>query len=236
MFGISSFCLHDRPLPEALERISAYTDTVEVMDEGRHFLESAEPLLGWSLHFTIHAPCRGVNIASLLEPIRRASVEVTARAFAIAAEVGGSVVIHPGYFTWPEERDHAADRFRISLRELRAAAGEYGIRFFVENMGDWEYFFLKTPDELPLLDGSEFALDVGHAHQNHCLDGFLAAEISHFHLHDNDGKSDSHGAVGSGTIDFRKVMEKVRESRVTPVVEVATFEGTLASIDVLKQL
>jgi sugar phosphate isomerase/epimerase len=236
MFGISTFCLHSESLPEALDRITGITNYIEVMDEGRHFLGSAELLESYSARFTLHAPCRSVNIACLFEPIRKASVEVTGEAFAIASVIGASVVIHPGYFTWPEERERAEGQCRQSLRELREAADEYGIRFFVENMADWEYFFLKTPEELPLIGDCGFALDVGHANQNRCLDGFLGCRVGHFHLHDNNGSGDTHSAVGEGTIDFRPVMAKVRESGVVPVIEVATFEGTVASIAKLDRL
>ena len=76
MYGVSTFCLHKEPLTTALEKISSISDYIEVMDEGLHYLDSAEQLLSYSTRFSIHAPCRGTNIASLLEPIRRASVEV----------------------------------------------------------------------------------------------------------------------------------------------------------------
>ena len=58
MFGVSTFCLHNLPLPEALEKLAAITDRIEVMDDGPHFLETAEPLLSFSGHFSIHTPCR----------------------------------------------------------------------------------------------------------------------------------------------------------------------------------
>jgi len=103
-------------------------------------------------------------------------------------------------------------------------------------MGNWEYFLLKTPEELPLIGNAGFALDVGHAHQMHCLDAFLSCPAAHYHLHDNTGKEDSHWAVGDGTIDFSAVMKTVRKSGVEPVIEVATFEGVLKSIERLKAL
>ncbi len=99
------------------------------------------------------------------------------------------------------------------------------------------YFFLRTPDELPLIDGIGFALDVGHANLNDgSLPGFLAHPIAHFHLHDNDGGKDTHSTVGEGTIDFRAVMDAVRKNNVIPIVEVDTFDGVLASIEVLRKL
>ncbi len=235
-FAISSFCLNDMPLEMALDQLSKVTDCVEVMDEGCHRLEDTAVLESFNLRYTVHAPSRGVNIASLLEPVRRASVEVTVACLALSTEVGAPIVVHPGYFAWPRDRKRAEQRFRRSLTELLGAAEDLSATFFVENMGDWEHFLVKTPDELPLIDGAAFALDVGHAHQNHVLPAFLDVPISHFHLHDNDGTTDAHAAVGDGTIDFSAVMAAVRRSGVRPVIEVGTFDGVMRSIVALGSL
>jgi sugar phosphate isomerase/epimerase len=209
---------------------------MEVMDEGLHYLENSEPLLSYSAHFSIHAPCRGTNIASLLEPIRRASVEVIEQCFIIAAEVNAGVVIHPGYFAWAEERPKAERQLMTSVTELSSLANEYSVQYFVENMGNWDYFFLKTPDELHLIGDTPFALDVGHAHLNFCLAEFLSLPAGHYHLHDNNGKEDSHVAVGEGTIDFEPVMKIILKKKIKPVIEVANFEGVLKSILMLNML
>lgn len=235
MTGISTFCLHNEPLGSALEQIAPLADLIEVMDEGLHYLENAEPLLSYTHRFSIHAPCRGTNLASLLEPIRRASVEVMEECFRVAAEVNASVVVHPGYFAWEAERAKAEAQLVRSLDELSHHSRDYGVPFMVENMGNWEYFLLKTPAELPLIGDAGFALDIGHAHQNRCLDAFLARPAQHYHLHDNDGKDDGHLAIGDGTIDFKAVMEVVKKSRINPVIEVATFEGVKKSIERLER-
>ena len=236
MFAVSTFCLHSLPLPAALDRLTAITDHIEIMDEGLHHLDSADPLKNYSACYTIHAPCRGTNIASLLEPIRQASVEVMRQCFLIAAEVNAGVVIHPGYFAWAEEREKAERQLAKSLSDLASLAKEYSVCYFIENMGNWEYFFLKTPDDLPLIGDIPFALDTGHAHQNHCLAEFLRFPAAHYHLHDNNGKEDSHLAPGKGTIDFEPVMKAVRKNRVIPVIEVATFDGVIEGISLLNRL
>jgi sugar phosphate isomerase/epimerase len=236
MFGISTFCLHQEPLTTALEKISRVSEYIEVMDEGLHYLESAEPLLSYSHRFSLHAPCRGTNIASLLEPIRRASVEVIEQCFSVAAEVNAGVVVHPGYFAWAEERTRAERQLGVSLGDLTRLRREYSIPFYVENMGNWDYFFLKTPDELSLVGDTPLALDVGHAHLNFCLAEFLRLPAGHYHLHDNNGKEDSHVAVGEGSIDFKPVMKAIRKNTITPVIEVATFEGVQKSIRALTAL
>jgi sugar phosphate isomerase/epimerase len=233
MLGISSFCLHHESLPSALDQLSAVTDRVEIMDDGRHYLESADLLENYSLAYSLHAPSRSINIACIHEPIRKASVDVIGTSFALAGEVDADVVIHPGYFTWEEEREKARRQFRTSLRDLTTIAGEYSVNFFIENMGNWNYFFLREPSEIDLLGEFGLALDVGHAHLNHCLDEFLTLPFRHIHLHDNNGVEDTHSPVGSGTIDFVAVMEAVRRDNATPVIEVSTFEGALESMKVL---
>jgi len=236
MFGISSFCLHQQPLETALETLSLHTDTVEVMDEGLHHLTSPDLLEQFSCRYFIHAPSRGVNVASLLEPIRRASVQVIGECIAIAGEVDAGVVIHPGYYAWVEEREAALAAFGRSLAELRSTAYDHGVSFCVENMGNWEYFFLRSPDDVEMIGDSGLALDVGHANLNGCLPEFLEVPFSHAHLHDNNGLSDSHVAVGEGDISFAPVMEAVRRNGAVPIIEVGTLEGCLRSIRALEAI
>ncbi|HMA05853.1 MAG TPA: sugar phosphate isomerase/epimerase family protein [Methanomicrobiales archaeon] len=236
MLGISTFCLHELPLPAALDILGEHTDAVEIMDDGNHYLESAEPLQSHEFRYFLHSPSRGVNIASLREPIRRASVEVLTESFSVAAEVDAPVVIHPGYFAWKGEREPALLQFRRSLQELKTAAADLSVTFFVENMPAWDYFLLRFPEEIPLLDGQGLALDVGHARLNGCLPSFLDLPLAHAHLHDNDGKSDSHDTIGKGTIDFRPVIRAVERDHTPAIVEVATLAGVLESMKVLDRV
>ncbi len=236
MFGISTFCLHELPLPEALDRLQGLTDTVEIMGDGNHFLETAEPLGNHSFRYFIHSPSRGVNIASLREPIRRASVEVLSQCFAVAAEVDAPVVVHPGYFAWKGEREAAISQFRLSLHDLKQAAGDLSVTFYLENMPAWDYFFLRFPEELPLLEGQGLALDVGHASLNGCLTGFLGHTLAHVHLHDNEGKADTHDPIGKGSIDFTPVKRAIERDRASAIIEVSTLEGVIKSMEILEKL
>jgi sugar phosphate isomerase/epimerase len=236
MIGVSTFCLHKQPLMTALDQISAITDTIEVMDDGPHHIESSEILESYVITFSLHAPSRGVNIASVLEPIRRASVEVTGHCFRIAADVDANVIIHPGYFAWEEEREQATRQFIRSMSDLDNLAKEYSITYYIENMGNWNYFFLRYPTELPLIGDTGLALDVGHAYLNKCLDAFLDHPIRHVHLHDNDGKDDAHLPVGDGSIDFGKVMDAVIQNGAVPIIEVSSFTGVQDSITRLEQI
>ncbi|HNQ30805.1 MAG TPA: sugar phosphate isomerase/epimerase family protein [Methanolinea sp.] len=234
--GISSYCLIGRPLAETLDTLSGITGLIEVMDEGPHLITDPAVFESYSQDFVIHAPYHGMNIASLFEGIRRASVEVMIDCFAIAAEIGAPVVMHPGYHAWNTEKEAADRQFRISLHQLQESAADHSLTFWFENMGELNYFHFRTPDDIPSLGDSGFCLDCGHANLNHCLPAFLETDFSHMHIHDNDGRRDTHNAVGEGTIDFRPVMAALERTGATAVLEVKDLEGVLRSREVLDRL
>jgi sugar phosphate isomerase/epimerase len=236
MIGISTYCLLEETLPVALDRLADITGLIEVVDEGPHFITDTGLFASYSADFVLHAPYHGMNIACLFEPVRRASVEVMTDCFAVAAEIGASVVLHPGYFAWEQERQQADRQFRKSLSELSSAARELSLTFFFENMGDMNFFNLRTPEDLSIIDGTGFTLDVGHANLNRCLPAFLRTKIDHMHIHDNNGKRDTHSPVGEGEIDFVPVIAAQRRERATAVIEVRSFEGVLRSMKVLENL
>jgi len=236
MAGISTYCLLDRPLEEALDRLSAITSLIEVVDEGPHFISDASIFSNYSRKFILHAPYHGMNIASSFEAIREASVKVMTDCFSIAAEIGADVVIHPGYYAWEQERECADRQFRTSLHELRDSAAEYSLTFYFENMGDMNFFNLRTPADLVIIDGTGFALDIGHANLNHCLPMFLETTFGHMHIHDNDGRKDTHSPVGEGSIDFVSVLAALRRNAATSVIEVKSFAGVQESIRVLERI
>jgi sugar phosphate isomerase/epimerase len=236
MVGISTYCLLDLPLPDALDRLSAITSLIQVVDEGPHFVQDASLFESFSADFVLHAPYHGMNIACLFESIREASVKVMTDCFSVAAEIGAGVVMHPGYYAWEQERGQADRQFKKSLHELCKAARDLSLTFWFENMGDMHFFNLRTPGDLDLIEGCGFALDTGHANLNHCLPGFLQTGFSHMHIHDNNGRRDSHSPVGEGDIDFAPVLAALRRNHATSVIEVKSFDGAVRSIRSLEEI
>ena len=61
-----------------------------------------------------------------------------------------------------------------------------------------------------------FTLDVGHANLTGNLWGYLrnlGKQISHVHLHDNDGKEDRHWKLGKGDLDLDRLLEWLYQIR-----------------------
>ena len=103
MIGISSFAFHDLPLAQALEKIESLTDCAEIFSEGRHdLLREEEVAFSYDLTYTVHAPSTDINLASVRDPIRMASLQLVRQMADICNDLDSSImVIHPGYFPFP---------------------------------------------------------------------------------------------------------------------------------------
>lgn len=236
--SISTHSLASRPLAEALEQLAPHTSAVELMNDGLHYTTDAALLSSFSFRYSIHAPARSVNISSVLEPIRRASVELVDESLGLAAECSAShVVFHPGYYTFKEEYEKSVSALKTSLKEINRFAEEVGVQCCVENMGKWGYFFLKSPEDLELTRGTAFCLDIGHANECGCLAEFLQHPFSAIHVHDNDGTSDAHLGLGKGNIDIAAVVDAVKRNHITsPVAECAALDAAVETKALLEKL
>ena len=88
VIGISSYAFHDLPLSRALEKIEGMSECAEIYSEGLHDLfRDAQTPLSYNLKYCVHAPNTDLNIASIREPIRRASLELVCQAVDICTRI-----------------------------------------------------------------------------------------------------------------------------------------------------
>ena len=235
--SLSSFCLISLPLAEALDTLTKYTQAVELFNDGRHYTNDVELLRSYSFDYTVHAPSRSVNVASVLEPIRKASVELVCESISLAAEIDATgVVFHPGYYTFEEEYENAVSALQQSFAEINQFAREVHVPCCVENMGNWGFFFLKSPADISLIKSTEFCLDIGHANECGTLSEYLSVPFSQMHVHDNDGTADSHLALGKGTIDIPSVIAAIqRNGNAALISECATLDDAVATKNTLEK-
>lgn len=211
---ISTYCCIDQPLDRALGILAGRTAHVEILADGLHdLLADTSACSEYPLTYSVHAPTSEVNIASVNERMRQASLAVLADMLAVCNRIGAAhLVVHPGYSPYDQVRDRSYTFLSGSLDELARLQEEYGVWICVENMGAWECCHFRTPALIPELAarGLGVTLDCGHARLNGNLDAFLAAGgFDHVHLHDNSGESDDHAACGSGGIDFSRVLQDI---------------------------
>lgn len=254
MIGLSMTSYRGRMLEEFerwLEKVEGLGfDFVELVSEWPNFLTRgtwkayADVLASFKLEVTVHAPFSDVNIGSLNERIRRASLEVLAETFEIASRLGAfTVTVHPGHCS-PASRKYRADYNRVhrsSLRELENLSEEFGVKVGVENMPRFPILDAQEPERLAeLLEGINLGVtfDVGHLNTvGGDFEGFLELlgdRVVHVHLHDNSGESDEHLPLGRGTVPWRKVLPRLRE--LAWALEVSRLDDALSSLDFLRDI
>ena len=88
------------------------------------------------------------------------------------------------------------------------------------------------------IEGIGMTFDFGHANTMSAVPGFLARvnRASHIHIHDNNGLSDQHLALGDGTIDWAKTGKTIaRDYSGVIVVEGRSIEEAKKSLPVFRR-
>jgi sugar phosphate isomerase/epimerase len=179
------------------------------------------------LAYSVHAPFRDLNIASLnagAYEAARADMMSTVR---IADRIGATVVnVHPGIHSYYPER-YWPEMKRLEkavYEELSAFGTPKGIRIVAENLIKTNVHFEDTwtlDGIIELHDDWDsplkgVCLDTGHANQAG-LDvpsavRRLGKRIKHLHLQDNHGGPiDEHLPIGDGLIDWDAVFDALDE-------------------------
>ncbi|MEM3882862.1 MAG: sugar phosphate isomerase/epimerase, partial [Candidatus Methanomethyliaceae archaeon] len=130
-----------------------------------------------------------------------------------------------------------------SLEKIVSYGEKIGLKVAIENMPAntpcllqrAEEFFTLMENGLPIY----IALDVGHANTTSQLEAFLSKlndRIIHLHLHDNYGKDDEHRIIGDGTVNWSLLRERIRQNKVSAVVENNKLEDARRSFERAIQL
>lgn len=152
-----------------------------------------------------------VDLGSTDPTAHAASVSDLRRCVDWIAEAGGSaLVVHPGGLSRPEERDARRDAIARGLMALADHARGAGIVVALENMPPGVHPGSRMADLADLvaelaLPELGLTLDVAHAHISaDATTETLAAGrlLTTTHVHDNDGRRDTHHPPGRGTIDW----------------------------------
>ena len=245
--GVSTLALFPMSLKEILDYLGDINvKYCELMLEYPYNLVDLDLVNSYNIKTSIHSPLSDINIASLNELIRKASVEEVKNSIDLAYKTDSEVVVvHPGHMAFLARKfpEKIRENSLTSLKECSKFAEERGIKLCVENMPDMEGMICKNLDELNELVqeiGASMTIDVGHAHNaGISIDEILKYDnIGHIHLSDNDGSFDNHNAVGSKDIDFKSLFEGLNKKKFDGilVIEVTNKDEILESLDYIKKL
>jgi sugar phosphate isomerase/epimerase len=196
------------------------------------------------LKVTVHAPYGDLNLATLNDPIWRESIRQICTCIEHASKLTDRVTIHPGYLSpvgklmpqkvWGLQKE--------ALRQIGKYAQEYSVLACLENMISIKEFLCRVPDELigmtEGIEGIGMTFDFGHANTLGEVSNFLrhVNKAHHIHIHDNNGMSDQHLALGDGTIPWDAVGKTIAShySGVV-VIEGRSIEEAKKSLEVYRR-
>ena len=177
---------------------------------------------GFKMGLICHLPCF-VSTADLTESMRRASLNEVLEALEVAADLRAlKVVLHPsfitglGVFVIDQARQYAF----ASLEAIVEKADKLGLCLCLENMFPLSNSLVDPDDFVDIFErfpALKMTFDIGHANigsrgGERALD-FLERfhdRIEHIHASDNFGKEDNHLPVGTGTVDFPKIIKAIK--------------------------
>ena len=153
------------------------------------------------------------NWASPREYERLAGVELVKNRIEMTARLGADVII------MHIPRGNDSQPLRLSLVELEPYAKSLGIRIAIENCGDFDAIRRVLVEHDP--DYLGLCYDCGHGNrEQNGLDHLetLKDRLISVHLHDNDGSSDQHKLLFSGTVDWARLARIIATSAYSKCV------------------
>ena len=176
----------------------------------------------YSLKYSVHSPIINLNIASLTENIRQASIAEIKKSIDLANEIDAEiVVVHPGSipFLGRDFKDKIFELNKQSIEEIGEYGKELGVNATIENMPTFEGYMYSNP------------YHAGYGPEDMYFDS-----IKHIHAHDNNGDDDSHYALGDGSIDLKSIISTFEDKKYdgTYIIEVNEKDWVKKSYEYLK--
>lgn len=199
-----------------------YRDKSQIAELGHWFRDS--PLKLHAVHAPIYTdevwgksgPHTHVNITERNKADRIRWVGELKRALEIAEVIPFRYLIQHLGVSGQEFSEYAVEAAFSSLEELLVFARQRGVEILLENTPNE----LSTAERLELFNSMthlrlNYVFDTGHAHIGAGIEHefqIMKPRIRSLHVHDNNGKEDSHlfPMIGQGTINWGATMDALR--------------------------
>ncbi len=208
-------------------------------------IKRLKKILDYNPSLSIHAPYMDLSPGAVDSEIRKVTEKRYINTTEIAKELHAkTIVFHSGYEKWKYAL-HVDIWLRESIRtweKILHELSDSSIKIAIENV------FEDDPSNLTLLtksiDMEHFGLcfDTGHFNlfSKVSLIEWLnetKESIVELHLHDNDGTSDEHKAIGNGTFPFKALFDEIKGIDCLYTIEGHSSEDVMKSLEyILKSL
>ena len=128
---------------------------------------------------------------------------------------GNAVVVHPPTYQAPQLRERMEQSHKV-IQSVEKSCIDKSVNIAFENVRKDDHLILREYFERYSPDFVGLCYDSGHANINGNLDEVmgLGERLMVTHLHDNKGEKDDHQYPGWGTIDWNKVTEWLKKTRL----------------------
>jgi sugar phosphate isomerase/epimerase len=228
-----------------------YHNKAQIAELGHWFRDSELKL--WSLHSPMYndeiwgrsGPQALVTITETVKGRRLEMVDEIKRALEVAEVIPFKYLIqHMGVAN--EEFDmRKVDAAFSALEQIKSFAGQRGVEVLLENIPN----DLSSAERLLRFEELthlklDFVFDTGHAHMNEGVEtafNLMKDKIRSTHVHDNDGKSDTHIfpiVHEGGTIDWQNAMHVLRSrgDQYPLLLELKERPEVTAPLEVVQQI
>lgn len=180
--------------------------------EALSYNELIELVWSYDIELLIHAPATSTNFIAISETMRRASYEEMGKVIYLADKCGAEVVtfhlgwnpafINNGKFYF-DAKLYEEHNEKVLRNELKPFIEKSPVTLALENTIAIEGRIKGALSEILEETDLALTLDVGHFNLQRC-DFFIEnfERVVNLHVHDNNGKSDEHLALGKGKVEL----------------------------------
>ena len=182
----------------------------------------------------IHGPYEGLDIDNKDAELRPLITSRFLTALEAADRIGArQMVLHSPYTAWYQNNLLASAHYAESklarihevLRPVVAAAEDKGITLVIENIQDVDPATRRMMVDSFNSEAIALSIDTGHAHLARRMSGAppvdyfvrdAGDQLAHVHLQDLDGHADRHWPPGDGEIEWRAVIDALKDCGSDP--------------------
>jgi sugar phosphate isomerase/epimerase len=244
--------VNNKSVLESVEELEkAGFDTIELMYEFNNLIKPEEiiELKRKKLNFSMHCPFIGVMFTHLNPAFSKPQIKSIERSLEVAKKIGCShYVMHGGFIPSPyliientKPREFFINLFISRFKNIFQKYSDCGIKIVMENLLEREIGgqvtdIIEIKKAIPEMG---FCFDVAHAEvTKQTNEIFSKLKIDHVHATDNNLMKDEHKVIGSGKIDYKDIINKLKDKSFDGkiILENLSFADCVDSFNKLKRL
>ena len=183
----------------------------ELIDEIKKDIEKSETKM-----LVMHGPFTEIHPAAIDYKVRELGMKRLNEAYEVAKNLGvKKMIVHTGWLPFIYFKEYQAEKGKEFWEKFMADKPS-DFEIAIENVLEDEPYMIRDMMEKIEDERIKLCLDIGHANamtsKEYSIEDWikvLSPWISHLHIHNNNGKEDSHSALDEGTMNMNEVFDLI---------------------------